>query len=191
VKPLSEQDLALVALVRAGDPKAMEALYRAYYRRLRATTIHFLGPQDSDGEDIVQETFSVAMQKLPGVVIQTNLYGWLNRVCALLCFERLRDRKRLLAVEQEGLLEALGAKGKVQAGALDAMVDDEQGLQLRRAIAGLGHPCSEILTLRDLEGMSYVEVARRMKTPIGTVMSRLLRCRQALKARLKSQGLGG
>lgn len=182
---LNAEDQALLDLVAQKAPEAFDALYNAYYRKLRATTIHFLGHQDLEGEDIVQETFAVAMAKLPKTSIQTNLYGWLNRVCALLCFERLRQRKRVLAVDQEGLLDALALDGRAAAEASAGLEADEGLKALRGAMAALGGPCREILRLRHVDGLSYADVSLRLKLPLGTVMSRLKRCRDALAAKMK------
>lgn len=193
VKRLSSEapkDQELVALVRRKDPGAFEALYAAYYGRLRATTIHFLGYDDPEGEDLVQETFAVALKKLPKVTIQTNLYGWLNRVCTLLCYERLRHRKRLLITEDAGLLDALELRER-QAGRRneDEAEHEERRQLVRAAMAQLNEPCRRILALRDMEGASYVAISKRLKLPMGTVMSRLLRCRDALKQKVQRAAL--
>jgi len=190
IEALPDQDL--IDLVRRKDPQAFEALYQAYYGRLRATTIHFLGYDDSEGEDLVQETFAVALKKLPKVKIQTNLYGWLNRVCTLLCFERLRQRKRLLTTDDTGLLDALSHQGR------DAAMREEEESEkaeqhrlVMEAMRQLAEPCRRILKLRDLDGASYAEISTRLKIPLGTVMSRLLRCREALKRQVQRSALKG
>lgn len=172
-------------LVVQKAPQAFDALYNAYYRKLRATTIHFLGHQDPEGEDMVQETFAVALAKLPTTRIQTNLYGWLNRVCTLHCFELLRQRKRVLAVDQEGLLDALALNDRSMEEASGRIEVDEGLAALRAAVAALGAPCRDILRLRHVEGLSYADVSKRLKLPLGTVMSRLKRCRDALALRMK------
>lgn len=172
----------ILRLLEAKDPSAFEALYAAYHERLAATAIHFLGYEDPDHIDVVQETFAVALKKLPGVRIETNLYGWLNRVCALLCFERLRLRKRQLSGlqdELEGLASGLSARRHEQ-GLEEA---EKQSLLdlLKQKVADLGGACREIITLRDMQGLSYAELAQKLKIPMGTAMSRLARCRQELK----------
>jgi RNA polymerase sigma-70 factor (ECF subfamily) len=176
----SALEAELLALVKRKDPAAFDALYQAYYRRLRATTIHFLGHQDPEGEDLVQETFTVAMRKLPRLKVQTSLYAWLNRVCALLCFERLRQRKRLLSTDIDGLRGSLELASPAE-GALDALVAGQRRQALRAGLGRLAPPCRRIVELRDIKGLSYAQISLKLKVPMGTVMSRLLRCRQALK----------
>lgn len=178
----------LLGMIRAGVPDAFDAIYRAYYRRLRATTIHFLGHQDPEGEDVVQETFAVALVKLPRLKVRSSLYGWLNRICALLCFDRLRQRKRVLATD---LVDLLASTGSTEAftGPLDDLVEEQQRTALHQALAGLKVSCRRIIELRDLKGLSYAQVSLELKVPIGTVMSRLLRCRQALKRILVRRGV--
>ncbi len=175
-------DQEILSQLKAKDPRAFEALYEAYHRRLKATAIHFLGYEDQDHLDVVQETFAVALKKLPRTKIQTNLYGWLNRICALLCFERLRGRKRTLnGLEEE--LESLAAKlgaARHRQQQEDSELEERLAL-LRRLIGEMDRPCRDILRLRDLQGLSYAALASKLKLPLGTAMSKLARCRQALK----------
>jgi RNA polymerase sigma-70 factor (ECF subfamily) len=175
-------DEEILDLVRRKDPGAFEALYKAYQGRLTATAIHFLGYEDQDYLDMVQETFAVALKKLPETEIQTNLYGWLNRICALLCYERLRQRKKQLSSLQEDMEFFSGGLAKERDQESSEQLERQEKLDfLRRQIARLDAPCKKLVTLRDLEGKSYADIARVLGVPLGTAMSRLARCRQALK----------
>lgn len=183
-------DPALLALVTRKDPGAVDALYGAYFGRLRATTIHFLGHDDPEGEDLVQETFLVALKKLPSIRIQTNLYGWLNRVCTLLCYERLRQRKRLLSVDQEGLLDALAPMDRGRAAQDEREQSDERAQALRESLQRMDERCRSVIQLRHIDGLSYAAISKKLKIPMGTVMSRLKRCREALAVRMQRQARG-
>lgn len=186
-RPIDEESLEkeLLALLARKDPKAMERLYEAYQRKLLLTAWHVLGWDDAEAEDAVQETFIHAEKSLGDVAIHTSLYGWLNRVCVLRCIDIIRGRKKMLA-KQDATLEALTlsqAREKVRRKEQDeeqvARVD-----QLHRAVDSLAEPCQSLVRDRDIHGLSYIEIAKKHQIAIGTVMSRLSRCRETLKQKL-------
>jgi RNA polymerase sigma-70 factor (ECF subfamily) len=180
--PLEEE---LLGLIGAGDPGALERLYAAYQKRLLLTAWHVLGYDDAEAEDAVQETFVHAMKGLARTEIHTSLYGWLNRVCVLRCIDIIRGRRRMLA-RQDDSLEALAmplAQERRRRGEQDADDLERAGL-LRRAVEGMDEPCRSLVRGRDIEGLSYADLAVRHEVAIGTVMSRLSRCREALKKKL-------
>lgn len=114
----------LVQKILAGDPKAQAFFYAENAPRLYPVCVHFLGYQDPDAEDIVQQTFLIALQKLRAFEFRSSLYTWLDHICVNLCYERLRKRKRELA----SLSEDLEKLTQPQAGSLDhqQMVEDEK-----------------------------------------------------------------
>jgi RNA polymerase sigma-70 factor (ECF subfamily) len=149
---------------------------------LKPICVHFLGWQDPDIEDIVQQTFLIAFQKLPEFEPRSTLYTWMAHICVNLCYERLRKRRRVL-VNLEEDLERLTAP-------LAASLEEEASRKaqesgrvefLRGLIRTMGEKCRRILELRDLEGKSYAAVGAALKIPIGTVMSQLARCREILR----------
>jgi RNA polymerase sigma-70 factor (ECF subfamily) len=73
----------------------------------------------------------------------------------------------------------------------EGLEKEEQGRLLRAALAGLKEPCKQILELRDIKGASYAQISKLLKLPMGTVMSRLLRCRQVLKQKVQRSALRG
>jgi DNA-directed RNA polymerase specialized sigma24 family protein len=90
----------LVRKVLAGDQRAQQEFFLAYRDRLYRTCVHFLGYQDREAEDIVQEVFLIAHQKLAAFDFKHKLSTWLIQICVNLCFERLRQRKRVLLQEE-------------------------------------------------------------------------------------------
>jgi RNA polymerase sigma-70 factor (ECF subfamily) len=177
-----------LALLEAGHPQAHERLYQAYYKRLLTTAWHVLGYEDSEAEDAVQEVFIQAAEALPRTKIHSSLYGWLNRVCVLRCIDIIRARRRMLA-KQEISLEILAVPAAI-AQLRDQDQDEalsEKVAALRQAIESLDEPCRSLVRDRDIMGLSYIELAKRHGLAIGTVMSRLSRCRETLKKKIIRQ----
>src|SRR6185295_7064955 len=87
----------LVAKILAGDLEAQTAFYEQNAKRLYPICVHFLGYQDPEAEDIVQEAFLIGFKKMGGFEFRSSLYTWLAHICVNLCYERLRGRKRVLA----------------------------------------------------------------------------------------------
>lgn len=182
-------DAELAAAVLGRDPASEELFYSRLQPRLYKAAVYFLGFQDPEAEDVVQQALLIAFQKLPGYdPSRASLYTWTARICANLCYQRL-DKRRREAVssleDMEGALEKLGAEREAR----DEEGKRQEGLKvlLRAAMGRLAEACRRILTLRDLEGLSYAEVGRAIKAPLGTVMSKLSRCRRALKAAVESR----
>jgi RNA polymerase sigma-70 factor (ECF subfamily) len=175
-----------------GDEQAWQALYLRYRQRLYATAVHFLGYQDPEAEDVTQEAFAAAYSKLGSFESRSSFYTWINHICVFLCFQRLRQRRKAVMVESEDIeMLAQGqAHQQMQDQAQDGVRDQRLEI-IRREMQQMGQGCRQILTLRDVEGVSYTVIAEQLKVPLGTVMSRLARCRQNLRERvLTSLGEG-
>jgi RNA polymerase sigma factor (sigma-70 family) len=184
------QERELLALLQAGHPQAQERLYKAYRRRLLVTAWHVLGFDDAEAEDAVQEAFIQALRALPRTQIHTSLYGWLNRICVLRCIDIIRGRRRSLA-KDEADLELLTAEGASQRQQLDEQRQEgeRRAAALRQTMLEMEEPCRSLLWQRDVEGLSYIDLAKRQSLALGTVMSRLSRCRENLKQKfLRREG---
>jgi len=172
----------LVKRILAGDVETQTAFYRENARRLFHVCIHFLGPEDEDAEDILQQTFLIALGKLKEFEYRSSLYTWMSNICANLCYERLRRKKKVLASLQEDL-ERLSAPQAVQPGEEKEAEEEKQArlALLERITLSLSERCRKVLELRDKKGKSYIDISRTLKIPMGTVMSQLARCRKALR----------
>src|SRR5258708_10986053 len=144
--------------------------------------IHFLGPEDWEAEDIVQQAFLIALGKLRQFEFRSTLYTWLSHICANLCYERLRRKKKVLASLHEDL-ERLAIP--TASSHVDQKREEEERLAmtalLNQLIQSLGERCRKVLELRDQKGVSYIKISASLKLPLGTVMSQLARCRKALR----------
>jgi RNA polymerase sigma-70 factor (ECF subfamily) len=181
-----QDEKELVARVIQGDPRAEEAFFRMYQPRLLRAAAYFLGHQDSEAEDIVQETFMVALPKLSLYVFDAPMFAWLRQICLRLCYARLRARNRVVLSQEEDLEVMLRRK------ALERLQGDEQERQnqadlaeLRHLVQSLGSDSRQIIEMRTFQGLRYVEISAHLGIPMGTVMSRLARARTQLRSLLE------
>lgn len=185
-------DPSLAAAVLDGDEAAQHEFYARFQERLHRTCVHFLGWQDPECEDLVQETFVLAFAGLRRYDPSRPLYPWLNKICVNLCFKRLKGRQRQVLAGDEALEAAAHAVAAQRHRDAEAKALKAEALELlRRAFARLSEGCRRIVGLRDYEGKSYVEIARTLKLAPGTVFSRLYRCREALRSLVLAKLDGG
>ncbi|HVZ80704.1 MAG TPA: sigma-70 family RNA polymerase sigma factor [bacterium] len=176
------EDRELVQKLLAKDDQAYRYFYGTYRDRIYRASVYLLGYRDPEAEDVTQEVFLAALQHLPQFEFRSSLYHWLYRICMYQCYERIRKRRRQVASLQEELEAAS------QAGALRDHDGPEEEAEkqvlldlLEKQRALLGDPCRQLLDLWDVQKRSYAQMADALKVPIGTIMSRLSRCKAALK----------
>lgn len=179
MRPESE----IVAGLKRGEDAAWDLAVLRYRRDLYACSAHLLGT-GADAENALQETWLAAHLKIEGFEWrgEGSLYGWLRQICVFKSFDIVRQNHRLIAVEGE-ILESLSVKAALNAhdsGAAEAATGEKLAL-VRKVIRELREPCARLLDLRELQGKSYAVLSRTLRLPIGTVMSRLARCRQVLR----------
>jgi RNA polymerase sigma-70 factor (ECF subfamily) len=180
----------LISALRAGDEGAFEEIFRLYRPRLYATAVHFMGYQDAEAEDAVQDAFLNALKGIGRFEERSSLYTWLNAICVRCCFMRLRKRKRLLATQAEDI-EALTlpqARQNHEAASQRSRAADLAGA-LEGLWGGLGEACQQVLALRFKEGLDIHAIHLRLKWPLGTVGGRLSRCQEALRRLAKKAKL--
>ena len=175
----------LVERLLAKDAEAERLFIEAYRTRLVRFASFALGYHDPDVEDVVQETLVAAFRELPSFQFRCTLLSWLRRICANRCFNRIRKRKWQVA-SLEGDLDLLSKDASVRHSEDAHRKAEEQAMLdvLRREKGALDEACRKVLEYRDVKGMSYADIAGVLKVPIGTVMSRLARCKEALKERV-------
>lgn len=180
-------DPILIARLKAGDELAFADLVQATRSRLYATACHFLGYQDPDAWDAVQDTYAAAWKGLAGFEGRSSLYTWMNQICVNLCFNRLRSRKRQVAEEAETLELRLAPLALERNRHLaEAEQRDQRLALLTELINGLGEPCADLLRWRFMEGLGLQEIRERIKAPLGTAATRIHRCLKRLKERVGS-----
>lgn len=178
-----DRDAFLVEQCRAGDEEACEALVRQYQERVFALISRMTGDPDRV-EDIAQEVFLKAFRSLKSFRGGSRFYTWLYRITVNTVLNTMRSQGR----RQETSLDALGGL-EVQADAdmepAEVTARLELARRVREAIDQLEEPYRVIVYLRELEDLSYEEIAEVVELPVGTVKSRLFRARQQLKGLLQ------
>ncbi len=188
---MSERDVdqQLVERAQRGDKQAFGLLVEKYQRKL-ARLISRLVRDPGEVEDVTQEAFVKAYRALPSFRGDSAFYTWLYRIGINTAKNYLVAMRRRAPTSTE--VEAEEAEG-YDGGELLREISTPESLLLTKEIAGTVNQAIEALPeelrsaiqLRELEGMSYEEIAKLMDCPVGTVRSRIFRAREAIAERLK------
>jgi RNA polymerase sigma-70 factor (ECF subfamily) len=189
----ADADALLVERVKRGDTRAFEMLVIKYQRRIERLIGRMV--RDSDlVQDIAQETFIRAYRALPQFRGDSAFYTWLYRIAVNTAKKALVDMKRDPLVS-ESTLHAGGEDGEEPSRAENVLTDGatpeallaskEIAAAVNAAIEALSDDLRQAVTLREIEGLSYEEIAEVMNCPIGTVRSRIFRAREAIALRLR------
>ena len=175
-------DSALLAASKHGDQQAFGELVRRYQRAIHRLAWS-LTRNDSDADDLAQETFVRAWGAIGRFELGQPLYPWLARIVTNQAFSLFRHRKRRPETSIEPLVEA-GQQWGVADDPAEHTAESERDARLRACFGELQPEHQAVLALRAVQDLSYDEIARTLNIPIGTVMSRLSRARGELKRRL-------
>ena len=178
---ISDQDLVL--RTKAGDRSAFEALVRKYQDRAYNVAFQILRHHE-DALDVAQEAFARAYLSIGRFRGSAGFYTWLYRILVNLAIDQARARGKKAPIPLDDP-EAVTAQGGLTADAGAFLETKEIGERIARAVATLPVQQRAALTLREIEGFSYQEIARVMNCSIGTVMSRLHSARQKLQQMLR------
>ena len=188
---MSERDLdqQLVERAQRGDKQAFGLLVEKYQRKL-ARLVARLVRDPGEVEDVTQEAFVKAYRALPSFRGDSAFYTWLYRIGINTAKNYLVAMGRRAPTSTD--VEAEEAEG-FDGGELLREISTPESLLLTKEIAGTVNGAIEALPeelrsaiqLRELEGMSYEEIAKLMDCPVGTVRSRIFRAREAIAERLK------
>jgi RNA polymerase sigma-70 factor (ECF subfamily) len=185
-----EEEMALIATIQAGNSSKFEILVENYQRRIYATLLGMLGNRQ-DAEDITQEAFIMAFRKIAQYEQRSSFYTWLHRIAFNLAIDLQRKQKRTTKKCVGDQLLDDHEPSQSQATTPDAIsMAKETGVLVQRAMSKLDPERRNIITLRDLQGLDYSDIATLLDLPIGTVRSRLHRARLELKEIMESMGIG-
>jgi RNA polymerase sigma-70 factor (ECF subfamily) len=181
-------DAELVRRCLKGEEKSWELLLVRYRRMMFHIAYQFVG-RVGEAEDLVQEIFLKLTHSLEKFDIGSNLGKWLYRVARNYCIDyyRKKRKEREWMVGEGGLMVELASSLPSQ---FLSVKRKEQILMLKQAIGGLPEPIRVCLALREFEGLSYLEIARKLDIPLGTVKSRINRGRSELLKLFGEQGAG-
>ncbi len=185
---VNARDRAWVAAAKAGDRRAFGHLVEAYQQRVYAIAFGILRQRD-DAWDVAQEAFVKAYRSLDRFQEQSAFYTWLYRIVYNLSIDGLRDRFRRSRVdmtEDHKIEQALLDQGRSVLQDPGKMVDRRELKEvLHCAMLKLSDKHRAIIVLREVQALSYDEMAEVLGISKGTVMSRLFHARKNLQALLR------
>ncbi|MDR2113578.1 MAG: RNA polymerase sigma factor RpoE [Candidatus Accumulibacter sp.] len=184
-----EVDQALVERAQQGDKRAFEQLVGKYQRKLGRLLSRFLRDH-AEVEDVAQETFIKAYRALPTFRGESAFYTWLYRIGINTVKNHLVAKGRRVPTSTE--FDADDAESFEDAEHLHDINTPERLLQSKQieqvvnnAMDALPAELRNAIVLREIEGLSYEEIATEMNCPIGTVRSRIFRAREAVAEKLR------
>lgn len=193
--PAPDSDAMLVQRTLAGEQRAFDLLVIKYQRRVE----RLIGRMVRDVDlvpDIAQETFVRAYRALAQFRGDAQFYTWLYRIAVNTAKKQLLELKRDPLVFQSQLQSGDDDETSSSERELNAQVADEAtpdavlaskeiAQAVNAALDALPEELRMAITLREMEGMSYEEIAQALDCPIGTVRSRIFRAREAISTRIK------
>ena len=185
-------DALLVQRAKEGEVRAFEMLVVKYQRRIERLISRMV--RDSDlVQDIAQETFIRAYRALPNFRGDAAFYTWLYRIAVNSAKKALSDMKRDPLVSESSLHssnedeETSRVENELTDGSTPEAVlaSKEIAAAVNSAVEALSEDLRQAITLREIEGLTYEEIAEYMNCPIGTVRSRIFRAREAIALKLR------
>ncbi len=181
-------DQLLVERVQQGDKAAFDLLVGKYQHKIVKLVGRYVRDQD-EAQDVAQDAFIKAYRALPGFRGDSAFYTWLYRIAINTAKNQLASNKRRaedfdLDLQDPDQYEIQGRlrDGDTPEG---LVLSEEIRETVNQAIEALPEDLRTAIVLREIEGMSYEEIAGAMECPVGTVRSRIFRAREAIDKRLK------
>lgn len=185
----SEQvDQKLVLRVQQGDKKAFDHLVRKYQHKIIQLVNRYVR-DPSEAQDVAQETFIKAYRALAGFRGESAFYTWLYRIAINTAKNYLVSRARRFSDYEVDVQDAEQFEAAPQLKTIDTpeqqLLSDEIIVAINSAIEKLPEDMRVAIMLRELDGMSYEDIALTMDCPVGTVRSRIFRAREAIDKKLQ------
>jgi RNA polymerase sigma-70 factor (ECF subfamily) len=192
---VEEGDLVLVKRVQRGDKTAFDLLVRKYQHKVVKLVLRYVR-NPAEAEDIAQEAFIKAYRALPQFRGDSAFYTWMYRIAINTAKNSLASRDRspiAYDLDLNDPEESHSVQTKLQdPDTPEGMALTEEIRQIvNSAIEGLPEELKTAIVLRELDGLSYEEIAAAMECPVGTVRSRIFRAREAIDKRLREVFEGG
>ena len=186
--PPQELDLELVRRVQRGDSAAFDLLVRKYQHRIIALIGRYIHDW-SECQDVAQDTFMRAYRALGNFRGDAQFYTWLHRIAVNTAKNHLVSQNRRPPTDDVDASDAEQYDGGSRLRDTDTpereLMRQELERTVMKAVEGLPEELRTAITLREVDGLSYEEIASRMDCPIGTVRSRIFRAREAIDTELR------
>jgi RNA polymerase sigma-70 factor (ECF subfamily) len=188
-------DEILVTRSQSGDMEAFDELVTRYRGKIYAMTVNMIH-NEADAWDLAQDTFVKAWKALPKFQARSNFYTWLYRISHNVTYDWLRKRQnRVEKSEFDDRIQSNQIDKSAPTAPRDIARPDEDAERselkqsIRDAIAQLSPEHRTVILLKEVEGLSYGEIATRTECSTGTVMSRLFYARKNLQAIFTEQNI--
>jgi len=186
---LATDDLTLVKRVRSGDQRAFKLLVERYQRKVYSVALGMVKDRE-EAMDVSQEAFVKVHKYLDHFKGDSSFYTWLYRITVNICIDVLRRRaaakgehveldENIQLDSAEANIGALGSR--LGTNPQKSLLRKELAAKIEEALQEVPEKHRAILLLRELEGMSYEDLARTLEIPKGTVMSRLFHARAKIQ----------
>jgi RNA polymerase sigma-70 factor (ECF subfamily) len=188
---MEQNEQLLLHKAKAGDIEAFEELIDAYQKKVFNLAFRIIGNYD-DAADLAQETFVRIFKAISKFKEESSFSTWIYRITTNVCLDEIRKRKnkKILSLDEDIHMDDGDMKRQVESDEIGPEQNAERE-EVRRivndAINMLPEDQRVVITLRDIDGMSYEEISETLKCPGGTVKSRINRARVALKNILSSK----
>jgi len=184
----AEADKMLVDRVKKGDKKAFDLLVLKYQQKVANIISRYIHDH-SEVFDVSKETFIKAYRALPKFRGDSAFYTWLYRIATNTAKNHLAAKGRRPPTDDVEAMTAeqmdSGVRLKDFATPENLAMEEEIANTIRQAVEDLPEDLRTAITLREMDGLSYEEIAQAMDCPIGTVRSRIFRARDAIDIKLK------
>ena len=177
----------LIERCLSGDQRAWEQIVRLYWRKVFNIAYKFVGKHD-EAEDLAQDVFLKIFKSLDTFDRRANFQTWLISVSRNLCIDHYRSvRKERETIDRDVDANEL-SPASVDPGPIAALEQRDRVVLLKVALAELPETLRTAVLMRDIQEMSYQEIADKLRLPEGTVKSRINRGRTELARHVKKLG---
>ena len=188
----TDSDAQLVARAVAGERRAFDLLVIKHQRRITRLAAHMVH-DDALAQDVAQETFLRAWRALPQFRGEALFSTWLHRIAVNTAKRALMNRSRspvlteasLQAGREDDETSPVERESVSETTPETELAAREIAAAVQDAVQALPEDLRRAITLREIEGLSYEDIAETMNCPIGTVRSRIFRAREAISARIR------
>jgi RNA polymerase sigma-70 factor (ECF subfamily) len=185
----AHEDEALVERAKTGDRAAFQALFQKYHRRVYAVALGVV-KRPEDAMDVVQDAFIKVHKHLGTFQGASSFYTWLYRIVMNLGIDHVRRSRKVVEWGDDVPLDQAAGDGTMVPKISDAnprrtLVRRELSDKIRQALETLPEYHRAVILLREVEGMSYEEIAEVLEVPKGTIMSRLFHARRKMQDQLQ------
>lgn len=176
----------LIERASGGDPSAFNRLMEAHERRMYAVALRMCGNRE-DAQDCLQEAMLRIYRSISGFKGQSSFATWVYRITMNTCLDELRRKKNKQNTSLDSLLDTGWSPQDESASPEKHAVQSETRRLLHEAIRDLPEDMRSAIVLRDIQGLSYEEIAQALDINVGTIKSRISRGREKLREKLKKK----